>query len=430
MRLGRAAETAAAPDEHTHNHPEGLIMTSTVTPPPRLPFDRPNALDAPRLYEELRHQGPLVRVITPAGDPAWMVTTFEATRVVLADRRFGRSHPNPEQAARITRAALMDGPNGDFETEEHDHRRMRRLLAPAFAAPRMRRLSDRIAELAASCLDDMEAARRALPDEPVDLHELLSFPLPVMVICELLGVPFEDRAHFRDLSVRIADFDGGPDAQRAMVDFNAYTLGLAAEKRTDPQPDVISDLVAAQAEDPTFTDADLALMATGLLFAGHETTATRISLGTLFLLSDPARRDRFVADPAGQTESTVEEILRMSATGSTGLLRYAHEDVEVEGVTIARGDAVLISIDSANRDETSFAEPETFDATRKPNVHVAFGYGAHVCIGANLARTELRTVFPLLFTRFPALRLAMPASEIKMDTHRLTGGVDSVPVIW
>jgi cytochrome P450 len=405
-------------------------MTSTVTPPPRLPFDRPNALDAPQLYEELRNQGPLVRVITPAGDPAWMVTTFEATRAVLADHRFGRSHPNPEQAARITQAAIMDGPNGDFETEERDHRRLRRLLAPAFAAPRMRRLSDRIAEFTTACLDNMESARRAAPDDPVDLHELLSFPIPVLVICELLGVPFEDRARFRDLSVRIADYDGGPDAQQAMAEFGGYMLGLAKAKLADPQPDVISDLAAAQAEDPAFTDADLALMATGLLFAGHETTATRISLGTLFLLSDPARRDRFVADPAGQVESTVEEILRLSSTGSTGLLRYAHEDVEIEGVTIQRGDAVLISIDSANRDEANFAEPATFDPTRKPNVHVAFGYGAHVCIGANLARTELRTVFPLLFTRFPTLQLAVPAADIKMRTHHLAGGVESMPVRW
>jgi pentalenolactone synthase len=395
-----------------------------------LPFDQPNALEAPPLYEELRQAGPLVRVTTPAGDPAWLVTSFAAVREVFRDPRFGRSHPAPEQASRISDAALQNGPSGDYETEARDHQVMRRLLVPAFSAPRMRRLGDRIHELAEGCLDDMRAARDADPAKPVDLHELLSFPLPVLVICELLGVPAADRARFRGLSDRIAVFDGGADAQSAMAEFTGYMSELAEVKRADPQPDVISDLVAAQAEYPGLTDDRVAMLAAGLLFAGHETTATRISLGTLFLLSDLSRRDRFVADPAGQVESTVEEILRMSATGGTGLLRYAHEDVEIAGVRIARGDAVLVSVDSANRDAAAFAAPDRFDPARKPNVHVAFGHGAHVCVGANLARIELRTVFPLLFGRFPGLRLAVDVDDIGVRSNRLAGGVDRVPVHW
>lgn len=405
-------------------------MTSTANAAPRLPFDRPNALEAPPLYQALRRAGPLVRVTTPAGDPAWLVTSFEAAREILRDSRLGRSHPAPEQASRISGAALLSGPTGNYETEERDHKRMRRMLAPAFSAPRMRRLGDRIRELAEGCLDHMQDAHDAQPGEPVNLHELLAFPLPVLVICELLGVPYEDRAHFRGLSERIASFDGGQDAQEAMAEFKAYMFRLATTKRADPQPDVISDMVAVQAEDPTFSDDDLATLATGLLFAGHETTSTRISLGAMFLLSDPDRRDRFRADPAGQVEPTVEEILRLSATGGAGLVRYAHQDVEIGGVQIGRGDAVLISIDSANRDASAFAAPEEFDPTRGLNVHLAFGYGAHVCIGANLARTELRTVFPLLFGRFPDLRLAVAVDSIKVRTNRLSGGVGSVPVLW
>ncbi|HEY7595631.1 MAG TPA: cytochrome P450 [Actinophytocola sp.] len=405
-------------------------MTSTANSAPQLPFDRPNALEAPPLYEQLRRAGPVVRVTTPAGDPAWLVTSFEAVREVFRDPRFGRSHPAPEQASRISDAALQAGPSGDYETEARDHKVMRRLLVPAFSAPRMRRLADRIRELADGCLDDMQAAHDANPGAPVDLHELLSFPLPVLVICELLGVPYADRAHFRGLSARVATFDGGADAQAALAEFTSYMAGLAEAKRADPQPDVISDLVAAQAEYPAFTDDRLAMLAAGLLFAGHETTATRISLGTLFLLSDLSRRDRFLADPAGQVESTVEEILRMSATGGTGLLRYAHEDVEIGGVRIARGEAVLVSVDSANRDASAFPAPDRFDPARKPNTHVAFGHGAHVCIGANLARIELRTVFPLLFGRFPGLRLAVAVDDIQVLSNRLAGGVDRVPVRW
>ncbi|HVV14566.1 cytochrome P450 [Amycolatopsis sp.] len=403
---------------------------TTVEPAPRLPFERPNALDIAPLYRALRREAPLTRVTTPAGDPAWLVTTFTEARQVFGDKRFGRSHPAPEQAAKISHAALQAGPTGDYETEAREHARLRKMFVPAFSAPRMRRLAGRIQELADRCLDDMAAAREARPGEPVNLHELLAFPLPVLVICELLGVPYADRARFRRLSERIGVLDGGDDAQQAMAEFMAYTAALAARKRENPEPDVISDMVAMQAEDPTFTDEQLSRQAAGLLFAGHETTSGRIDYGVLFLLSDPSRRDRFAADPEGQAQTTVEEILRMAAPGGLGLVRYAHEDVEVGGVLVERGEAVIISNAAANRDESAFTAPEEFDPTRKPNVHVAFGHGAHVCIGANLARTELRIVFSSLFRRFPGLRLAVGVDDIEVRTHRLTGGVDTVPVLW
>ncbi|MEV4149893.1 cytochrome P450 [Amycolatopsis sp. NPDC049691] len=403
---------------------------TTTEETPRLPFARANALAIAPDYEALRSRAPISRVLTPAGDPAWLVTSYEEAKEVFRDRRFGRSHPAPEQASRISNAAIQDGPSGDFETEEAEHKRMRRMLAPAFSAPRMRALGDRIAELTDRCLDDLQAAHDANPGEPVDLTDFLAFPLPVLVICELLGVPYADREHFRGLSERIALMDGGEDAQAAMAEFKAYMLKLAEAKRADPQQDVISDMVAVQADDPAFTDDDLARMGAGLLFAGHETTSTRIAMGTLFLLSDTARRDRFAADPDGEVNQTVEEILRLTATSGTGLLRYAHEDVEIAGTRIRRGDAVLISSDAANRDASVFADPDEFDPGRTPNVHLAFGTGAHVCIGANLARTELRTVFPKLFRRFPGLRLATGIDEIPVRVNRVAGGVDAVPVTW
>ncbi|MEV6932302.1 cytochrome P450 [Dactylosporangium sp. NPDC051485] len=405
-------------------------MTTTAHARPRLPFDRPNVLEIAPLYEVLRREAPLTRVTTPAGDPAWLVTAYPEAKQIFGDRRFGRSHPAPETAARVSHAAVLDGPSGDYETEEREHGRMRRLLVPAFSAPRMRRLAGRIEELTERCLDDMRAARDARPDEPVNLHELLAFPLPVLVICELLGVPYADRGHFRQLSQRIGMIDGGADARAAMADFKAYTATLAEAKRREPGPDVISDLVAAQAEDPTFSEDELARLAAGLIFAGHETTSTRIDLGVLLLLCDPSRRDRFAADPDGQVGPTVEEILRITAPGGLGLLRYAHEDVEIGGVTIARGDAVIIASNAANRDATVFADPDEFDPDRRPNAHLAFGHGAHVCIGASLARTELRTVFPALLRRFPGLRLAVPVDAIEIRHNRLTGGVDEVPVTW
>ncbi|MEV4601937.1 cytochrome P450 [Amycolatopsis sp. NPDC049253] len=404
-------------------------MTTTERAP-RLPFDRPNVLEIAPLYQVLRREGPIARVTTPAGDPAWLVTRFAEARAVFADLRFGRSHPKPEEASAVSDAAVLSGPQGDYETEEAEHARLRRLLVPAFSANRMRKLGEHIQELADRCLDDLEAAHDAAGGESVNLHDFLSFPLPVLVICELLGVPYADRDKFRDLSDRIGVLDSGGDAKLAMDEFAAYMGELAARKRAEPSQDVVSDLVAAQADDPTFTDDDLARLGAGLLFAGHETTSNRIDLGVLFLLTDLARRDALAADPEGRVHGTVEEILRMSAPGGLGLLRYAHEDVEIGGVAIRRGDAVMISTSSANRDASVFADAEEFDADRKPNSHIAFGYGGFFCIGASLARTELRVVFSSLFRRFPNLRLAADVDELDVRGNRLTGGVSSVPVTW
>jgi cytochrome P450 len=252
----------------------------------------------------------------------------------------------------------------------------------------------------------------------------------VLVICELLGVPDEDRATFRVLSERMGRTDIGSGADAALDEFAGYMGRLAAAKRRDPAQDVVSDMVRTQAEDPSFSDDDLARLAAGLLFAGHETTSNRIDLGVLFLLTDLARRDALVADPEGRVHGVVEEILRLSAPGGLGILRYAHDDVDLGGVPIARGDAVVLSLGAANRDESVFPDAATFDPERKPNGHVAFAYGGWFCIGASLARTELRVVFGSLFRRFPGLRPAVGVDELEVRTNRVTGGVDRVPVLW
>jgi cytochrome P450 len=404
-------------------------MTSTELAP-QLPFDRPNVLDVAPLYAVLRAEAPITKVRTPAGDPAWLVTRYEEARALFGDSRLGRSHPHPSEAATVSDAAILSGPSGDYETEQTDHARMRALLVPAFSAKRMRLLADHVRELVDGCLDAMEAARAADPERPVDLHATLSFPLPVLVICELLGVPFDDREYFHGLSDRVGRLDGGTDAAEAMAEFERYMGGLAAVKRANPGEDVVSDLVRAQQADPRFTDEMLARLSAGLLFAGHETTVGRIDLGVLMLLSDLDRRDAFAADPEGQAQRTIEEILRLSAPGGLGLLRYAHEDIEIGGVTIARGDAVLLSTAAANRDPSAFAEATEFDPARSPNPHLSFGHGPHFCIGASLARTELTAVFSALFRRFPGLRLAVEVDDLVVRADRLTGGVTEVPVTW
>ncbi|MFF4827759.1 cytochrome P450 [Streptomyces sp. NPDC001312] len=406
-----------------------MFMAATA-PAPQLPFARPNALDLAPLFARLRQQGPLARVTTPAGDPAWLVTTYDEARAILGDPRFGKSHPAPETASRISSAAIQSGPISTFEDEAREHARMRRMLVPAFTAPRMRRLSARIEHLAGRCLDGMDEARRSRPDAPLNLHDHLSFPLPVQVICELLGVPSGDRDLLRGWSERIGALHGGADGQAAMAEFQAYIATLAEKKRLSPGEDVITDILKVQAEDATFTEDDMTRLAAGLLFAGHETTSTRIDFGVMFLLSDPARRDCFAVDPAAQVQDTVEEILRMAAPGGLGLMRYAREDVTIGKDVIARGDAVLVAINSANRDAKRFEAPDTFNPSRTPNAHLAFGHGGHYCLGNALARTEMRIAFTALFRRMPRLHLAVDPHTLPDHTERLAGGVSNVPVLW
>jgi cytochrome P450 len=403
----------------------------TVAPErPALPFARPNVLELAPLYDVLRREAPVTAVTTPAGDAAWLVTRYTEVRDLLGDTRLGRSHPQPERAARITHGAVQEGPSGDYETEEADHTRMRRLLTPAFSAKRMRRMGDDVQTLVDGYVDDLVAAKEASPDGVADLHEGLAVPLPVAVICRLLGVPPEDADHFRALSDRMATYSGEVDAEGARAEFGRYMAGLAERKRAEPREDVISDLVRAQAEDETYDYGEMIRLSVGLLFAGHETTVNRIGLGALLLLTRRERWEDLTADPAGRTDAHVEEIMRLGAPGDLGLLRYAHTDVEVGGVTIREGDAVILSINAANRDPEAFADAEAFDPDREERAHVGFGHGGHFCIGASLARTELRTVFRTLATRLPGLRLATGLDDIEVRTQHLTGGVTSLPVTW
>lgn len=393
----------------------------------KLPLPRPNVLELAPLYEVLRREAPIAPVTTPAGDPAWLVTRYDEVRQLLGDKRFGRSHPEPEKASRISTAAVQDGPTGDFETEEADHARMRRLLTPAFSAKRMRMLGENMEELVDACIDALIARHETTG--VVDLNRGLAFPLPVAMICRLLGVPQEDTELFASLSERMAGTAIGEEAQKAREEFFRYMIGLVETKRGALGEDVISDLVRAQAEDPTFDYAEMVRLCVGLLFAGHETTVNRIGLGVLFLLTERSRWDDLVADPDGRVDAVVEEVMRLGAPGDLGLLRYAKEDVDMAGVTIRAGDALVLSINAANRDADVYSDAESFNPGRPERTHLGFGHGAHFCIGASLARTELRVVFAALAKRLPEMRLAKGIDELEVRAT-LTGGVTELPVTW
>ncbi|GII81462.1 cytochrome P450 [Sphaerisporangium rufum] len=387
---------------------------------PQLPLARRDRLDVSTEYRELRRRTPIARVRTRAGDEAWLVSGYEDVRRVLADRRFGRSHPDPANAPRISNSVLIGGPMGDHATERERDERMRRLLVPAFSPRRMKALGGHVQDLVDGLLD-----RIAGMGPPVDLHEHLSFPLPVLVICELLGVPYADRDRFRALADRMADLTDPLSAAAARTDLGVYIHGLVVAKRRRPADDVLSDLATMDAD-----DEEIASLGAGLLFAGHETTMTRIDHGVVILLSDLGRRDALARDPESAA-GVVEEVLRVAAPSDHGLIRYAREDVPLGEVTIRAGEAVVVLTEAANRDETVFSAPDDFEPGRAgAERHVAFGYGPHFCIGAHLARLELRTVFATLFRRFPTMELARPVADLQMRSGMLTGGFAELPVTW
>lgn len=396
-----------------------------------MPFARPDALHTSSKYRELRDQGPVVPVTTPTGDPAWLVLGYHEAREAFADRRLGYFvHEDPESASTVSDAAVHSAPMGG-DAFDRDMARLRRLLVPGFSPKRMRLLVDWIQQLTDGCLDDMQAAHDAAPDQPVNFHDHLGWRLPVLVISAMLGVPDEDRNDVMRLSDRMGDLHGGDDAKAAGAELREYMRGLIEMKRRHPGQDVISDMIAAQDADPGFfEDRPIEYYAAALPFPGHETTVARLDFGVLYLLTEPSRKDWLMADPDERIDTTVEEVLRMTSAHNLGLLRWALEDVEMGGVRVKRGELVIISESAANRDPKVFENPELFDASRHGASHLAFGHGPHVCLGQSLARTELRIVFPSLFRRFPDIRLAGEAADLQIRNDRTGGGVDNVPVTW
>ncbi|GAQ59518.1 cytochrome P450 [Streptomyces acidiscabies] len=390
---------------------------TTVT---QLPFEQGDPLRMAARLRELQDQGTVHRVRTAMGDPAWLVTGHEHVRNLLDDDRLGRTHPTPETAAR-TDETLFNGLLGDFATEAADHARIRSLLRPHFSPRIMRDLTPRVETLTARLLDDL-----AEHGPPVDLHATLAVPLPILVICELLGVPYEDRDRFRAWTDAAATLGDPASCERGMLELFGYGRELVARKRAEPGDDVISRLVATEG----VPDDEIAGLSMALLFAGHETTVVHIGLGVLLLLTNPEQWRALVDDPS-LIPGAVEELLRASVKGTGGgIPRYAREDLDIDGTAVRAGDLVLLANSSANHDPCVFPDPHRLDITRRAAGHVTFGHGGRYCQGAPVARIELGVVLGQLARRFPTLELAVEPDELTMRQNTLTGGLAELPVRW
>jgi cytochrome P450 len=399
----------------SHPHPRGGEVKPTI----QLPFEQTQLLHAPPGLDALRADGPIHRVRTAVGDEAWLVTGYEELRRLFGDDRLGRAHPDPQHAARTGESVLFGGPMGDFESEAADHARTRQLLQPHFSAAQMRRLRPRVEAFSEALLDRMEAA-----GPPADLIDALALPLPVLVICELLGVPYQDRARFRAWTEQVADVRDRARSERGLAALFDYGQHLVAHKRAHPSDDVISALCATDG----VGDDEIARLAMSLLFAGHETTVVAIGIGALALLASHHWQTLLTSPKL--IPDAVEEMLRVQLTGGVGIPRYARADTVIGDVTVRPGDMVVFDIGAANHDPTVFADPGCFDPGRRGVPHLAFGHGARYCIGAPLARIELQTVFAQLVPRFPALDLAVPVEDLQVHDGQLAGGLAELPVTW
>jgi len=391
-----------------------------VTAVAQLPFEQEQPLRIAPALRALQVLGPIHRIRTATGDPAWLVTSYEEVRQLLADPRLGRSHPDPGGAARTGASALFGGPLGNYQTEDADHARMRSLLQPHFTPRLMRTLRPRVEALTTGLLDELAGT-----DRPADLCERLAVPLPVVVICELLGVPYADRDRFRAWTRDAADVCDRERSEQGLADLFSYGLQLVARKREEPGDDIISRLSAT----PGTNDSEIAALSMALLFAGHETTVAAIGTGALLLLTDSDQWQALRRDPH-LIPSAVEEMLRAPGGTGGGIPRYARADLTVSGVTVRAGDLVLLDNSAANHDPAAFPNPDRFDITRPAASHLAFGHGSRYCLGAPLARIELQAVFSQLISRFPSMRLAVPPRELTFQTGVLAGGLTRLPVNW
>ncbi|WP_310715743.1 cytochrome P450 [Streptomyces lydicus] len=396
-------------------------MTTADTAPLSYPFNVPESLELADEYERARNRPGLLKVRMAYGEPAWLVTRYAEARFVLGDQRFSRAasalHDEPRQSeGRRTSGILgMDPP---------DHTRLRTLVAKAFTVRQVEKLRPQVVALTHELLDELEAA-----GPPADLVDRFALPIPVAVICRLLGVPPEDRPRFRvwsdaalsTSSLTSEEFDANQEELRA------YMRQLIQEHRHAPRDDLMTALIDARDVGDRLSELELVDLCVGILVAGHETTATQIPNFVLALLDHPEQL-ALLRERPDLIGNAVEELLRFVPLGSgASQPRYATEDIDVGGTLVRAGTPVLVAVGAANRDALRFDAPGTLDIARTGNQHLGFGHGVHHCLGAPLARLELQEALGALLTRFPKLHVA---GDVEWKSQMLVRGPRVLPVGW
>ncbi|MFE2493473.1 cytochrome P450 [Streptomyces scopuliridis] len=389
--------------------------------PVSYPFNRTDGIGLSEAYAHARDLPGLLKVQLPYGEPAWLATRYADARLVLGDRRFSRAeeerHDGPRQWAEQRAGGIlsMDPPH---------HTRLRTLVAKAFTVHRVEKMRPDISRLADGLVDGLIAA-----GSPADLVEDFALPIPVAVICQLLGVPVEDRPLFRDWSDAALSTSGltPEEFTTKREELRAYMAGLIARHREEPADDLMSALIQARDVDDRLSETELVDLCVGILVAGHETTATQIPNFVYALLEHPGQL-RLLSEQPALIPGAVEELLRFVPLGAGAAFpRYATEDIEVGGTLVHAGEPVLVAVGAANRDALRFSSPGVLDIEREGNQHLGFGHGVHHCLGAPLARVELQEALRALLTRLPGLRLA---GDIVWKQQMIVRGPRTMPIGW
>ncbi|GAA0985642.1 cytochrome P450 [Acrocarpospora macrocephala] len=393
---------------------------------PRLPLDRECPMHPPKTYARLQANEPVARAEVYNGDKVWLITKYEYVKALLGDERFSAvpSMPGyPQLSAGVGAAALEERTFLRMDNPDHDH--YRKMLTREFTVKAVQRLSPRVQQMIDGLIDDM-----LTKGPPLDLVPALGLALPSMVITLLLGAPEEDHAFVQDRASARINFNATPEQTRAATrDLLGYLEKLVTEKENEPGDDILSRLIVTYGRTGALSHEEIVHMGRLLISAGHETTSSMISLGTLALLENPGQQAALVGDPS-LADRAVEELLRYLTIIPFSTRRVATAEVEIGGHTIRPGEGVFMLTPAANRDPEHFPEPDRLDITRDARHHLAFGYGVHQCLGQQLARMELQAVFATLFTRIPTLRLAVPMAEVSFRDDSVTYGVRALPVTW
>ena len=398
-----------------------LSRIAYIPEPTKVPLQRIGTDPIPRIAE-LRRGGPLYRLPVPFVDfRVWLLTGYEESRAVLIDRD---SYSND-----IRHLFDGDGPatsddiGGLGFTDPPLHTRLRKIVTPEFTMRRLARLTPIIEDIVDRQLDEMESL-----GSPVDLAKHLAFPVPFKTICALLGLDYDDRDAFAKLGSARFDATLGGAAFGAVSEQREFLFDAVARQRLEPGPGLLGHIIREQGD--AISDVDLAGLADGIFTGGFETTAGMIALGTIVLLRDPEHAALVRDGSPEQVDRVVDELLRYLSVVQLAFPRFAKQDMQLFGQHIQKGDVLLASLSGANRDPaTAGADPDGFDPFRVPkSAHLAFGHGIHRCIGAELAKMELRTVLPRLLRRFPDLALAKPEEELNFRRLSFVYGVDDLPV--
>ncbi|HWC83459.1 MAG TPA: cytochrome P450 [Pseudonocardiaceae bacterium] len=409
---------------------ESLASATAAEAAPYFPMDREagRPLDPPAELRSTVTERPVFRVRIWDDSSPWIVTGHAEQRTLLSDPRVSvddRLPGFPHWNEGIAKMA-PHRPDSVFNTDPPTHTRYRRMMTAPFTFKRVQAMRPVVQRITDELLDTMAAA-----PAPADLVKAVAVPVPTLMICEILGVPYDDHDFFQHHAT--IGVDKYATEEQAMQSFAAqmqYLVGLVEQRAAEPQDDVISDL-AQRVVSEEINSFEAASMGLGLLIAGHETSANMIGLGVLALLQNPDQLAilRDTDDPA-VVANAVEELLRYLGIIHNGQRRIAKGDIDIAGQPIKSGEGIIIELASANRDPREFDDPGRLDLNRAARSHHAFGYGIHQCIGQQLARVELQVVFGTIFKRLPNLRLAVPAEEIEFKHDRLAYGVYGLPVSW